>query len=250
MQLTLRVEQDLQLQQGARKQLQDILHPEQIKHFADGKVKERELGRARPLAHDGAVDARELERPPGRRQGHLVEDVVDVALQRQRRRLRGRDSLVKLLQHLPAGLSETHGRYQADALRHVQSVAADVVRVEALQTGDGWSGVEHGTGLGEPLVLRPWRGGGGVQDVVLLRIVHVVESLHCTAYLLAGHLLEESEGKAIGAGAVLSGDDERVELWLSGVDLRPERQTLWHAKLWEEVQKRSQRKVLYVITKP
>ena len=64
---------------------------------------------------------------------------------------------MKLLQHLPAGLREGHGRYQADALRHVQRVAADVVRVEALQAGDGGCGVEHGAMVGQvvPLLLEP-----------------------------------------------------------------------------------------------
>lgn len=76
-----------------------------------------------------------------------------------------------------------------------------------------------------------------MQDVVLLRVVHVVKSLHGAAYLLAGHLLKESEGEAIGPRAVLSGDDEGVELRLSGVCLRPKRQTLRHAELQEKVRR-------------
>lgn len=68
--------------------------------------------------------------------------------------------------------------------------------------------------LWDSLVLRSFRGGGGVQDVVLLRIVHVVEGLHGTADLLARHLLEEREGKAVRPRAVLSGDDEGVKLRL------------------------------------
>lgn len=231
--LTLRVEQYLQLQQGAGEQLEDVLHPQQVKHFPDGKVKERQLRRAGPLAHHGPVHARELERPPRGRQGHLVEDVVDEALQRQGRRLGGRHGLVELLQHLPTGLREGHGRYQADALRHVERVAADVVRVEALQARDGGRGVEHVArrGVLVSMVLRCRRGGGSVQDVVLLRVVHVVESLHGAADLLAGHLLEEGEGEAVRPRAVLPGDDEGVELGLAGIDLRPERQTLGHAEL-------------------
>ena len=75
------------------------------------------------------------------------------------------------------------------------------------------------------------RGGGRVQDVVLLGVVHVVEGLHGTADLLAGHLLEEGEGKAVGPGAVLPRDDIRMELGLPCVHLRPEGQTLWHTQL-------------------
>ena len=59
----------------------------------------------------------------------------------------------------------------------------------------------------------------------------MVKSLHGTADLLTGHLLEEGEGEAVGPRAVLSGDDEGVELRLPGIHLRPERQTLWHAEL-------------------
>lgn len=140
---------------------------------------------------------------------------------------------MKLLQHLPASLREGHGRYQADALRDVQRVAADVVGVEALQTGDGRGRVEHGTGLGVwvTLILRSLWGGGSVQDVVLLCVVHVIKSLHGTADLFTGHLLEEGESKAVGPRAVLSGDDKGVELRLPGVNLCPEGQSLWHAEL-------------------
>ncbi len=145
----------------------------------------------------------------------------------------GGDGVVELLQHLPAGLREGHGCYQADALGHVQRVTADVIRVEALQAGNGGRSVEHGARLGVlvPLVLKSlWR-SGSVQDVVLLCVVHVVESLHGAADLLAGHLLEEGEGKAVGPRAVLSGDDKGVELRLPRISLRPERQTLRHTEL-------------------
>lgn len=105
-----------------------------MEHFTDRELKERQLGCARPLADHRPVDAREFEGSPGRRKGDLIEDVVNVALQWEGRGLGGRDGLMELLQHLPAGLREGHGRDQADALRHVQRVATDVVRVEALQT--------------------------------------------------------------------------------------------------------------------
>lgn len=143
---------------------------------------------------------------------------------------------MKLLQHLPAGLGKGHGCYQADALRHIQRVATDVIRVETLQAGDGGRSVEYGPRLGvmvSLLVGSTW-GGGSVQDVVLLCIVHVVKSLHGTADLLTGHLLEEGEGEAVGPRAVLSGDDKGVKLWLPRVNLRPEGQTLWHAELREK----------------
>lgn len=70
-----------------------------------------------------------------------------------------------------------------------------------------------------------------MQDVVLLRVVHVIKGLHGAADLLAGHLLEEGEGKAVSPRAILSSDDEGVELRLPGVHLRPESQTLWHTEL-------------------
>lgn len=140
---------------------------------------------------------------------------------------------MELLQHLPAGLREGHGCYQADALGHVQRVTTDVVRVKALQARDGGCRVEHGARLGElvSLVLRSLRRGGSVQDVVLLCVVHVVKGLHGTADLLTGHLLKEREGEAVSPRAVLSGDDEGVELRLPRVNLRPERQAFWHAEL-------------------
>ena len=237
--LTLWVKQNLHLEQGTGEQLKNVLQPQQSKHLTHGKVKEWQLRRARPLTHHGPVDAWELEGSPGGRHRHFKQDVVDVALEREGRGLRGGHGLVKLLQHLPAGLREGHGRYQADALRHVQRVAADVVRVEALQAGDGGCGVEHGAMVGQvvPLLLEPRWWGGSVQDVVLLCIVHVVKSLHGTADLLTGHLLEEGEGEAVGPRAVLSGDDEGVELRLPGIHLRPERQTLWHAELWDDRQR-------------
>lgn len=75
------------------------------------------------------------------------------------------------------------------------------------------------------------RCGWRVQDVVLFCIVHVIECLHGTADLFAGHLLKEGEGKAVGSGAVLSRDDEGVELWIAGVGLCPERQAFWHTEL-------------------
>ena len=70
-----------------------------------------------------------------------------------------------------------------------------------------------------------------MQDVVLLCVVHVVKSLHSTADLLTGHLLEEGESKAVGPRAVLSGDNKGVELRLPRINLCPERQALWHAEL-------------------
>lgn len=91
--------------------------------------------------------------------------------------------------------------------------------------------MEYGTRLGVLVSRVLGRRGGSVQDVVLLCIVHVVESLHGTADLLTGHLLEEGEGKAVGPRAVLSSDDKGVELRLSRIRLRPERQTFWHTEL-------------------
>lgn len=93
--------------------------------------------------------------------------------------------------------------------------------------------MEHRTEVGVlvPLLLRSrWR-DGGVQDVVLLCVVHVIKSLHCAADLLTGHLLKESEGEAVSPRAILSSDDEGVELRLPGINLRPEGQTLRHTEL-------------------
>lgn len=234
--LTLWVEKYLHLEQGAGEQLKNILYPQQIKHLTDGKVKEWQLRCARPLAHHRPIDTWEFEGTPGGWQGHLIEDVVDIALQWEGRGLGGRDGLVKLLQHLPAGLREGHWCYQADALWHVQRVTTDVIRVEALQAGNGRCCMEHRTRLGvlvSQVLESRWR-GGSVQDVVLLCVVHVVKGLHGTADLLTGHLLKEGEGKAVSPRAVLSGDDEGVELRLPRINLCPERQTLWHTELWED----------------
>lgn len=96
--------------------------------------------------------------------------------------------------------------------------------------------MEHRTEVGVlvPLLLRSVRRDGGVQDVVLLRVVHVVKSLHSAADLLAGHLLKEGESKAVSPRAILSSDDEGVELRLPGINLRPESQTLRHTELRDD----------------
>lgn len=125
--LTLGVEKYLHLEQGAGEELENVLYPQQIKHFTDGKFKEWQLGCARPLADDRPVDTREFEGSPGRWEGDLIEDVVNVGLQWEGRGLGRRDGLMELLQHLPAGLREGHGCDQADAFGHVQRVATDVV---------------------------------------------------------------------------------------------------------------------------
>lgn len=125
--LTLGVEKYLHLEQGAGEELENVLYPQQIKHFTDGKFKERQLRCARPLADNRPVDTGEFEGSPGRWEGDLIEDVVNVALQWEGRGLGRRDGLMELLQHLPAGLREGHGRDQADAFGHVQRVATDVV---------------------------------------------------------------------------------------------------------------------------
>lgn len=81
------------------------------------------------------------------------------------------------------------------------------------------------------MVFWTARCGWRVQDVVLFCIVHVIECLHGTADLFAGHLLKEGEGKAVGSGAVLSCDNEGVELRLADVCLSAEGQALWHTEL-------------------
>ncbi|TNN86612.1 hypothetical protein EYF80_003080 [Liparis tanakae] len=42
---------------GTGEQLENVFHPQESKHFTNGKVKERQLGCARPLAHHGPVHA-------------------------------------------------------------------------------------------------------------------------------------------------------------------------------------------------
>lgn len=145
---------------------------------------------------------------------------------------------MQLFENPSAGVGEGHGCNQTDAFGHVQCVSADVVGVETLQTRQGGGSVQllsGGTGI-----FWTARCGWRVQDVVLFCIVHVVERLHGTADLFARHLLKEGEGKAIGSGAVLSRDNERVELGLAGVRLGAEGQALWHAKLWRKQQKTSE----------
>lgn len=73
----------------------------------------------------------------------------------------------------------------------------------------------------------------------MLCIVHLVESLHGGADLWAGHLLVEGVDEAVGARAILLRDDEGVELWITLVCLRPERQAFRHAQLRGEVREES-----------
>lgn len=151
---------------------------------------------------------------------------------------------MQLFQNPSAGLGEGHGCDQADALGYIECVSADVVGVETLQPRQGGSSMQllrGGTG-----VFWTARCGGSVQDVVLFCIVHVVECLHGTADLFAGHFLEEGESKAVGSGAVFSCDNERVELGLADVCLRAEGQALRHTELWgKQQQKTSEAQQIY-----
>lgn len=58
--------------------------------------------------------------------------------------------------------------------------------------------------------------------------MHLVEGLHGRADLWAGHLLVEGVDEAVGPRAVLLCDDEGVELWITLVSLRPEREPFRH----------------------
>lgn len=61
--------------------------------------------------------------------------------------------------------------------------------------------------------------------------MHLVERLHGCADLLARDLLIEREHKPVCTRAIFSGDDERMELWISVICLCPERQPFGHTQL-------------------
>lgn len=159
---------------------------------------------------------------------------MDVALQGQRWWLLRGHCLVELDQELLAGLHEGQRGDEAYALGDIERVPADVVGVVALELGEG-RGVALVDAAGQGVHAA---GGGGTDTAVLLRVVHLVQRLHGCADLLARDLLVEGEHKAIGAGAVLPGDDERVQLRVSVIRLCPERQPLGHAELREEKRNR------------
>lgn len=159
---------------------------------------------------------------------------MDVALQGQRWWLLRGHCLVELDQELLAGLHEGQRGDEAYALGDIERVPADVVGVVALELGEG-RGITLVDAAGQGVHAA---GGGGADTAVLLRVVHLVQRLHGCADLLARDLLVEGEHKAIGAGAVLPGDDERVQLRVSVIRLRPERQPLGHAELREEKRNR------------
>lgn len=64
----------------------------------------------------------------------------------------------------------------------------------------------------------------------MLNMVHLAEGLHGSGYLSTVHFLEECVDKAIGAGAIVGGQSEGVELRLTAVYLRTEGQAPRHAQ--------------------
>lgn len=62
-------------------------------------------------------------------------------------------------------------------------------------------------------------------------MVHLVQRLHGRANLGAGYFLVEGVYEPVGARAILTCDQERVELGRQGVLLSAERQAFRHAEL-------------------
>lgn len=81
--LTLRVKQDLRLQKCAGQQFHHIVHTQQGEGFSKRILPDWKLPRPGPLAHDGSLHPMEPQRPAGRRQGHLIQNIMDVAFQRE-----------------------------------------------------------------------------------------------------------------------------------------------------------------------
>lgn len=214
--------------------MDQVLQAQQLKDLPQRVVRERQLAGPRSLADDGLINPIKLERPPWGWQGHLVEDVVDVALQGQRWWLLGGHCLVELDQELLAGLHEGQRGNEAYALGDIERVPADVIGVVVLELGEG-RGITLINAAGQGVHAA---GGGRTDTAILLCIVHLVQCLHGCADLLAGDLLVEGEHKAVGAGAILPGDDERVQLWVPVICLRPEGQPLGHTQLRKEKRNR------------
>lgn len=152
---------------------------------------------------------------------------MDVALQGQRWWLLGGHRLIELDQELLAGLHEGQRGDETDAFGDVQRVSADVVGVVPLELGEG-RGISLVDAAGQGVHAAR---GRGTDAAVLLRVVHLVEGLHGCADLLARDLLVEREHEPVRTRAIFSGDDERMELWISVICLRPERQPFGHTQL-------------------
>lgn len=84
--LTMRVKQDLGLQQSTGQGFHHIVHTQQREGFSQRILPEGELSRPGPLAQDGSLHPVELQRPARRWQRHLIQNIVDVALQGEGRR--------------------------------------------------------------------------------------------------------------------------------------------------------------------
>lgn len=84
--LTMGVKQNLSLQQSAGQCFHHVVHTQQREGFSQGILPERELSGPGPLAQDGSLHPVELQRPARRWQRHLIQNIVDVALQREGRR--------------------------------------------------------------------------------------------------------------------------------------------------------------------
>lgn len=233
--LTLWVEQDLHLQQRAGEHLDEVLYSQQTEHLSKREVSQWKLPYPWPLANNGLIYAMELERPPRCRQRHLIQDVVNIALQRQRGRSGCSDGPVQLRQETSAGMHERHGRDQTQSLGHVEGVPRWVVA--ASPAGRRWGGRRVGIDLIQIAGERVHAGGGGgwgggrrVPRGVFC-VVHLVKGLHGRANLWTGHLLVEGVNKAVCPRAVLLCDDEGVEPWFPLVCLCPEWQAFGHTQL-------------------
>lgn len=77
---------------------------------------------------------------------------------------------------------------------------------------------------------------------MVLHMVHLVESLHCSDDLSTGHLFVEGVNKAVGASTVVKRHRKRVKLSVEPVCLRAEGKTPRHTELRRNVEEEKEEK--------
>lgn len=133
--LTLRVKQDLCLQKGTGECFHHVVHTQQREGISKGILPQWELPWPRTLAHNGSLHPMELQRPARRRQGHLIQNIMDVAFQRQGRGCVRCHGLVQLRQKLSSGLKEGEGCEETKGFRHKQGVSSRIKAAGTALTG-------------------------------------------------------------------------------------------------------------------
>ena len=192
------------LEQDAGQQFDDIPHAQQSKQLPEGVVAEGEVHLGGLAPGDLSQRSREPHRLAGGREGHLIEDIVQVALQGQLGcLLPGRCHSIQLLQIGPQRPKDGLGRHKADALAGVELVFGTVEEGVLLDVGSRAARLS---------VL----GLQGLQHVLQLGVLDQ---------------LVEQEHAAVGPGAVLASDEEGVEVPVEGGQVLLEGEAVRHAQL-------------------